>query len=640
MASGLVLQVPRFMPPPRCQKPCHCIVRRLVDVLANEVRKDKRLLHTCDTVARVRPKIEAAISPLIKGSQSDRQMQAEGIVEEASVSLVRSGLQSPAVRHDGRRQTLLSSKRLMSPLRHLLAAAISVASTATGVAAQQMPPPPHKPVPFDQDVRTWVVPGLREWRSDLGQFRVPTAVRIVVPRGVPRLKPVADALASQLTWLSGVSAGVVVGRSRPGDIVLALDTNAARGEREGYALVIGTSVRVTSSTVEGVRLGSQSMLQMLKRSPTSRDLPRGTATDWPDQPSRALFVDVGRKYYEISELEDLMRQMAWLKLNTLGLHFTDWSAFRLRSTKFPGLAARLAYDRTDIKRLQATALHYGITIIPEIDLPAHATALIRYRPTLAFRCESMRQSEWLTRSAQGDAKSLAWTVDITRTENREFLQAVLREFVPWFEGEYFHIGGDEYQYDVDKNRCPELIKAARTRGFLHPGDVFVDWINETDELIRSLGKKTAIWSWWRFKDDKTSIQPNKDILVYAWNAPRMQDMLSQGYHMIVTPEDKLYVVPGIENWDGSGYGRVDANHVYREMVFSNSPQIAGYMVALWADAAESWPDRAMLAKSYEPMAVLAERTWSGPRSPTLDAFRDRLNLTSSAPAPLPQGRTH
>ena len=522
----------------------------------------------------------------------------------------------------------------MRALRYAVAAAVAL-TAVQGAVAQQLPPPPHKPVPFDRDVRTWVVPALRDWQAAAGEFRITTSTRIVVPRGNAGLRLVAQALARQLGWTSDLSLPVVEGKAAAGDIVLALTPPTAQGGREGYTLTVGTAVRVAAASEAGVRHGTQSLVQMLKRSPTLRLLPRGQATDWPDQSIRAMFVDVGRKYYEIGELEDLMRQMAWLKLNTLGLHFTDWPAFRLRSERFPGLAARQSYDRADVARLQATAKRYGITIIPEIDLPAHATALIQYRPSLAFRCDSMRQSEWLTKSAQGDAGSLAWTVDITRGENRAFLQSIFREFVPWFEGEYFHIGGDEYQYDVDKNRCPELLDYTRARGLQYPGDVFVEWINETDSLIRSLGKKTAMWSWWRFKDDKTSIQPNKDILIYAWNAPRLNDMLAEGYRVVATPEDKLYVSPGIENWDGSGYGRVDTDYVYREMPFPRSPQIAGYMVALWADAAESWTDRAMLGKGYEPMAAVAERSWAGAGSKTLDEFRDRLNRTSSAPAPAP-----
>ena len=515
----------------------------------------------------------------------------------------------------------------------IAAAALTTMLCTSGAAAgQSQIPPPHAPVPFDQDVRTWVVPALREWRGSQGVFRIAPGARVVYPTALAKLGGVAVDLAADIRALTGIYVKVVTGSPAPGDIVLSLTGMPSASAPEAYGLTIDRSVLVSANTENGVRLGSQSLLQLLKRSADHRTLPQGSASDWPDQPMRAMFVDVGRKFYQVSELDDLMRQMAYLKLNTLGLHFTDWPAFRLRSEKFPGLADRLSYGRADIDHLERTAERYGITIIPEIDLPAHSTALIKYRPSLAFKCESMRQSEWQTQALKENAAGLAWTVDITKPDNRAFLESLYREFIPWFRGEYFHIGGDEYQYDVDKNRCPELVAYAKVHNLQFPGDVFVDWINDTDALVRSMGKKTAIWTWWRFKDDKTSIEPNKDILVYTWNAPRQADILAKGYKIMVTPETMLYVSPGVENWDGSGYGRFNSTAVYGQMAFPQDPKIAGYMVELWADATESATDRAMLARAYEPMAVLSERTWSGAgASASLDAFLDRLNQSSAAP---------
>lgn len=525
--------------------------------------------------------------------------------------------------------------RIVQSRRAVVAIVAAVAALwgTSSAIAQTLPPPPHPPVAFDTNVRTWVVPALREWSQGIGSLQLKRGLRVVYPSRSPELREIAASLAGDLRTLTHIDAAVVAGKGRVGDIILTLGN--VGDHADAYTLAVGNVVEIRARGAAGVRLGAQSVLHLLKRSGSSNSLPRGQANDWPEQPRRAMFVDVGRKFYRVSELDDLMRQMAWLKLNMLGLHFTDWPAFRLRSAKFPGLADRLSYDRADIDHLQRTARRYGITIVPEIDLPAHATALIRYRPSLAFKCESMRQSEWLTRSAHERATSLAWTVDITKPENRAFLQSVLREFVPWFEGDYFHIGGDEYQYDADKNRCPELLAYARERGLRYPGDVFVDWINETNHLVRSMGKKTAIWNWWRFKDDKTSIEPDTDILIYAWNSPRLQNILNSGYKVIVAPEDKLYVVPGIENWDGSGYGLVDTADVYTHMPFPRGPNIEGYMLALWADAAESSTDRLMLARAYEPMAAVAERTWAGAASPTLDQFLDRLNESGSAPQPGP-----
>lgn len=518
------------------------------------------------------------------------------------------------------------------------AAALGALALVTPLAAAaQEPPKSHKPVPYDSGVRRQVVPGLQRWVAAPGSLTLAAGARIVLPpRADAATREVAALLAADLRTVSRLSLAVVTEASRAGDIVLASGGEGTwTASAEGYALSIGDRVTLRARTRAGLFYASQSLVQLIKQKDDARTLARGEVQDWPDYKRRALMIDVGRKYFEIGQLDDIMRQMAWMKLNTLGLHFTDWPAFRLRSDKYPGLAARQSYSREDIAHLERTARRYGITIIPEIDLPAHASAIINYKPSLAFKCESMRQSPWLSRSAGEDAPKLAWTIDITREENRAWIRELLSEFIPWFSGPDFHIGGDEYQYDVDKNRCPELLEATKARGFEHPGDLFVDWINDTDKLVRAHGKRTVIWNWWRFKDDKTSIQPNKNILVYAWNSPRLADILANGYDVVVTPEDKLYVVPGIENFDGGGYGLVNTDHVYSEMPFERGKQVEGYMVALWADAAEHRTDTYLLARAHEPMAVVAERLWSGRGSASLDAFLARLNKASAAPRPDP-----
>jgi len=522
------------------------------------------------------------------------------------------------------------------PKKRLLAAALAATICVAAPALAQDPPKSHKPVPFDANVQNWVVPAVQSWTAAQGSLALRADARIVLPaQADPDTAHVAHQLARDLEAVSGLALPVVAQPAKAGDIVLRTGALTVRSASpEAYAIGIADRVTLDARNDRGLLYATQSLLQLLKHGEARRTLPRGAVADWPDFERRAMMVDAGRRFFEVSELDNLMRQMAWMKLNTLGLHFTDWPAFRLRSDKYPGLAARQSYGRADIAHLEATAKRYGITIIPEIDLPAHASAMIRYKPSLAFKCESMRQSAWLSRSAGEDARNLAWTIDVTRRENREWIKGLLDEFIPWFSGPYFHIGGDEYQYDADKTRCPELMEYARARGLEHPGDVFVEWINETNGQVRKHGKTTVIWNWWRFKDDKTSIQPSKDILIYAWNSPRLQDILDNGYKVIVTPEDKLYVVPGIENFDGGGYGVVDTDHVYTQMPFERAPNIEGYMVALWTDAAEHRTDTYLLARAHEPMAVVAERTWGGAGSESLDAFLARLNKASAAPRPV------
>ena len=517
---------------------------------------------------------------------------------------------------------------------------MALALAAPTVLAAQEPPKSHRLEPYDTRVANWVTPALQSWTAGDGQFRLTDASRIIIPKDNARLKEIAGQLAAGLQPISGLRPAILSAKPRAGDIVLELaELELPSQSPEAYSLEIGGQAKLRARSEQGVFYATQSLLQLLKHDRAGRIVPAGVATDWPDTPQRAMMVDIGRRYMEMDQLERLMRDMAWLKMNTLALHFTDWPAFRLRSEKYPGLADRQSYDRKDIQRLEAYARKHGITIIPEIDLPAHATAIIRYKPSLAFTCPSMRQSEWLTRASPDDTSNMAWTVDITRAENRAWLAGLLDEFIPWFSGPWFHIGGDEYQYDADKTRCPELMDYTRQRGFEHPGDVFVDWINETNRQVKKHGKTTAIWNWWRFRDDKTSIEPDKDILVYVWNRPREKDIIDSGYSVILTPEDRLYVSAGIENFDGSGYGVVDTRFVYEKMPLDRNPKVLGYMVALWTDAAENRTDTYLLGKAHEPMAVLAERLWSDQSSESLNAFLARLNKSSQAPVgELPQPR--
>jgi N-acetyl-beta-hexosaminidase len=455
--------------------------------------------------------------------------------------------------------------------------------------------------------------------------------RVVIPAD-RRLASEAAELRRDLRALTGLELPVVSGSAaRAGDIVLQIKAHQPP-RAESYALEIDSQVVIQGSDAAGVYYGTQTLLQLLKHSQTHRQLPRGATYDNPQVPLRMVMIDAGRRFYEVSHLERLMREMAWLKLNTLHLHLTDWPGFRLRSERFPGLAAALAYDRDDIRRLETTAHRYHITIIPEIDLPAHSAALLRYRPDLAFQCESMRQSSWLTHAAGAEAaRQMAWTVDITKSRNRDFLIQLLGEFIPWFSGPYFHIGGDEYQYDADKQRCPELVQAAREHGLTYPGDEFVAWINQADAFVRARGKTTIIWNWWRFKDDATSIEPDKDIIVELWNTPRLADTLAKGYRVIMSPEETLYLDPGIEP-DAGKYGIVDQKALYESWSPDLNPAIQGYALSVWADSAQLHTDSFMLGEAYDPMAVVAERLWSERHSGGVGEFFTRLNSIGAAPA--------
>jgi len=477
-------------------------------------------------------------------------------------------------------------------------------------------------------------PLMRSWSKSAGQMRLTARSRVVIsPKDAGRLGQDAGTVAFQLESLTHRRWAVATGKPAAGDIVLRIG-KTAKASPEGYTLSIANNVTITAPETAGVFYGAQSLLQLLAQDKGSRSLQKGFAVDYPEFPVRAVMIDVGRRYTSVPALQALMREMAWKKMNTLHLHFSDWPAFRLRSDKYPGLAAKESYGREDIAALERTAALYHITIIPEIDLPAHAQAIINFRPSLGFDCPSMRQSPWLAKQ-HIDQTGKAWTVDITKTQNVEWVKGLLNEFIPWFKGPYFHIGGDEYQYDVDKVQCPELMTAAKAKGLQYPGDVFVDWINQTNEIVKSHGKKTVIWNWWRFRDDKTSIQPAKDILIEVWNQDMQQAIIADGYDTILTPENALYVTPGDEGNHPDDYGIFFTQKVYETFPFDHAPGVKGYMISLWADDSERHSDQYVPGKAYEPINVMAAQLWSGRQTDSVWDLFDRVDAVGTPPGSRP-----
>jgi hexosaminidase len=284
----------------------------------------------------------------------------------------------------------------------------------------------------------------------------------------------------------------------------------------------------------------------------------------------------------------------------------------LHSDLHPGLAAKQAYCRADLAQLQAWADQYHITLVPEIDLPSHATAITRYDPTLAFPCKAMSYGRWKGGERGG------WTVNFADPYACQWMKDLLSEFIPLFTGPYFHIGTDEVPDGDAPTQCPELVQYAQKCGYPHAGDVFVEWINEMNEFVRSFGKQMQLWSWW--ERSPHSIWPDKNIIVNAWvTAGDSHIFLDAGYPVIHTAEDTLYLTPTLDLFPNESY-------LYNEWILSDHPNSLGYKICVWADQAEGQSDSFFEAHLRRPRAILAERTWhGGTPSRSLGAFLDLVD---------------
>ena len=306
-----------------------------------------------------------------------------------------------------------------------------------------------------------VVPALREWSPGPGAFRLGAASRIVVDAGCAGRRGAAVARRPGRGDRLQPAGGGQGRGPKDGDLFLSAAAAPRRAGSEGYVLEIGDRVDHCAAATPASSTERRRVLQMLRSRPGQRTLPRGEARDWPRFRERGYMLDAGRKYWSPDYVVQTIREMAYLKLNTLQLHLSDNNAFRLVSDRFPYLAAPEAYTKADIRRFEAAARNYHVTIIPEIEMPAHAGAILAVRPDLGLDC-----------------RTFGTTLDVTRREVRDFTRALIDEFAPLFSGPEFHIASDEYPGRLHQEDCEPLVRYAEERGFGSTADVFVDFINE------------------------------------------------------------------------------------------------------------------------------------------------------------------
>lgn len=484
-----------------------------------------------------------------------------------------------------------------------LALTTALATSTVAIAAEAASPSESgngKPV---------VIPALQTWTGGTGAVTLSRKSRIVVsPADAGALMDITTQLAKDVADVSDLTLSVVRSVARPGDIVLDLDAAAEVGpdtdiaRKEGYSLTTdgttGTS-RISARTDTGVFWGTRTLLQILQGRTGHTSIPVGSTTDWPNYALRGFMLDVGRRYFTPEFLRDYVAYMSWYKLNTFQVHLNDneiqapggdWSkaqsAFRLRSDnpRFTGLAAEDgSYSRADWDSIEDAAAAHHVTLVPEIDAPAHSRAFIKFDPSLGLN--------------GGNSDHL----DLTKPATTQFMKDVFSEFAPWFRGPSVHFGADEYPREY----ATEYVK----------------YFNDLAAHVRSLGKHPSAWG------SSTVMTGNadgydRDVTINSWNngwyGPN--EAIRDGYDFINTNDGLLYIVPfagyyhgkGLDgpwlfaNWDPRIFGAAN------QTVPEGNPHLLGGMSAVWNDLVHADYTAQDVHGLVEPtFGILAQKMWRG-----------------------------
>lgn len=269
----------------------------------------------------------------------------------------------------------------------------------------------------------------------------------------------ARRVAAQFTTVLRNSGGpalqVAAGRGKDG-VRFVLDAALSTGA-EGYQLQSGKDgVTVQAATEAGLFYGAATLSQLITGSPGGA-LPALRIDDAPRFSWRGLMLDSARHFQSLDEIKRVLDAMAEQKLNTFHWHLTDDQGWRMEIKRYPKLtgvgSCRIPagdggrdpvtgaehpycgfYTQDQIREVIAYAAARHIQVIPEIDVPGHATAAIAAYPELGtLDTPLVPLSEW------GVFPNLFNTEESTFV----FLENVLEEVIALFPAKYVHVGGDE-----------------------------------------------------------------------------------------------------------------------------------------------------------------------------------------------------
>ena len=244
---------------------------------------------------------------------------------------------------------------------------------------------------------------------------------------------------------------------------------------------------------------------------------------------RGMHLDVARHFFGVEDVKHYLDLLAFYKFNVFHWHLTDDQGFRLELKKHPELTAVGGrdgfYTQADVREIVAYAKARGITVIPEIEMPGHARALLASHPELS--CSGVKQDVPRT-----------WGVfdDVMCAGNEQTFALVgdiLDEVVALFPGPYLHIGGDE----VPKDRWSHCPKCAARMQAEHLDVAHLEgwFMQRVAGMVRARGRRAMVW------DEALDDRLPKDVIVVAWQSKeRGEEAARRGHEVVMAPYESLY----------------------------------------------------------------------------------------------------
>jgi hexosaminidase len=427
-----------------------------------------------------------------------------------------------------------------------------------------------------------------------------------------------------------------------GDITLCI-APAMVPQPAGYLLTISEKgIFLTANNEAGTLYGIQTLRQIIKQEGGKWVVQAGTITDYPTFSWRAFMLDEARHFKGKDVVMKTLENMAQLKLNVFHWHLVDDPGWRIEIKKYPDLTAIGAYrdssvihtwrsgqwdgkphggyyTQDEIREIVAYAAARHITVVPEIEMPGHASASIAAYPWLGTTGKKMK--------VPGDFFA-SDIYDVTKPEVIEFLHNVLTEVMELFPSKVIHIGGDEVDYNFWKN-APTITQYMKDHAVHTPADLQIQFTNQMSQWLASKQRRMMGWTeitgakihgWQTAEDNITRERLARGTIVHFWQGDQalMKKTIEEGYDIVNSFHEYTYLDYAKTTLEKA----YSFNPVPEGLTQEQQQRILGLGCQMWT---EFVPDEQnMNEKVYPRIAAYAETGWTAPEKKDYQHFLTAL----------------
>ncbi|MFI6935742.1 family 20 glycosylhydrolase [Streptomyces sp. NPDC050287] len=453
------------------------------------------------------------------------------------------------------------------------------------------------------------VPALSAWTPESGSYVYRTGARLVADGAAERR--VAGTLADDLKAAGHGRVPVVPGGARTGDIVIDVEPANASLGTEGYELHAGKRLSVTGATETGAFYGTRTLLQLLAQGDR---IPAGRTVDVPRYKERGVGVCACYVHISLPWLENLVREMAYNKLNQLLVEL------KVKSDAHPEANTWGYYTKDEIRRLVALGERYHVEIIPEINSPGHMDPWIENRPDLQL--------------TDADGAKQPSRLDITQPAAFAYYTGLIDEYAQVFPSTSWHMGADEYMLGSDFAKYPQILRYAREKygPDATPQDAFIDFVNRVHAYAAAKGKKLRIWNDGLTGANTVPVAAGTTVEHWLNVATRPSQLLAQGYPLM-NAAYSLYLVRGGFHSDTKGlYDQSWDPRSFEGEKLASAEGITGAKISLWPDNGRGETENEVSGELWPALRHIAQATWGDPHpDATYAEFTARGTAVGHAP---------